>query len=65
MGVQCELNGLTDEHLGLAQAALALARLMDNPRALSTQPAAAKVLVTLLDKLRGAVCYVYPQGVVG
>ena len=37
----------------VAQMALALAR-MDNPRPVSTQPAAAKVLVALLDKLRSA-----------
>ena len=37
---------------GLEAVALALARLMDNPRVVSTQPAAAKVLVALLEKLR-------------
>jgi hypothetical protein len=36
------------------QAALALARLMDNPRAVNQQPAAAKVLISMLDKLRSA-----------
>jgi hypothetical protein len=35
----------------LAQAALALARILDNPRAVSSQPAAARVLGTLLDEL--------------
>jgi hypothetical protein len=39
---------------GLAQAALALARILDNPKAISQQPAAAKTLATLLDKLRSA-----------
>jgi hypothetical protein len=39
---------------GLAQAALALARILDNPRATSSQPAAAKVLGTMLDKLFSA-----------
>jgi hypothetical protein len=38
--------------VGLAAAALALARVLDNPKAVSTQPAAAKVLATTLDKLR-------------
>jgi hypothetical protein len=37
---------------GLAQAALAMARILDNPRAVNQQPAAAKVLGALLDKLR-------------
>jgi hypothetical protein len=35
----------------VAQIALALARILDNPRAVSSQPAAAKVLAALLDKL--------------
>jgi hypothetical protein len=39
---------------GLAQAALALARVLDNPKAVNQQPAAAKMLATLLDKLRSA-----------
>jgi hypothetical protein len=39
---------------GLAQIALALARLLDNPKAVNQQPAAAKVLAALLDKLRSA-----------
>ena len=38
--VQSELAGLTDERPGLAQAALALARVLDNHRAVSSQPAA-------------------------
>ena len=37
-----------------AAAALALARVLDNPKAVSSQPAAAKVLAVLLDKLRSA-----------
>jgi hypothetical protein len=37
---------------GLAQVALALARLMNNPRAVNQQPAAAKALASLLDQLR-------------
>lgn len=39
---------------GLAQAALAMARILDNPKAVTTQPAAAKVLASLLDKLHSA-----------
>jgi hypothetical protein len=45
---------VTDARPGLAQAALAMARVLDNPRAVSSQPAAAKVLAALLDKLRSA-----------
>jgi hypothetical protein len=39
---------------GLAQAALALAGIMDNPRAVNQHHAAAKTLVVLLDKLFSA-----------
>jgi hypothetical protein len=51
-GVASELSGLieADARPGLTQAALALARVLDNPRVMSAQPAAAKVLVALLDK---------------
>jgi Protein of unknown function (DUF4236) len=52
--VRAELAGLTEARPGLAQAALAIARLLDNPRAVNQQPAAAKVLVSLLDRLRSA-----------
>jgi hypothetical protein len=45
--------GATDRP-GVAQTALALARILDNPRAVSSQPPAAKVLAALLDKLRSA-----------
>jgi hypothetical protein len=38
----------------LAQVALALARLMDDPTAKNQAPAAAKALVSVLDKLRSA-----------
>lgn len=38
---------------GLAQAALALARIMDDPKSRAQQPAAAKVL-SALEKLRSA-----------
>lgn len=40
---------------GLAAAALALARVLDNPKAMSTQPAAARVLITTLDKLHSSL----------
>jgi hypothetical protein len=36
------------------RAALALARILDNPKAVNQHPAAAKVLSALLDKLRSA-----------
>jgi hypothetical protein len=39
---------------GLTQTALALARILDDPRATSQKPAAARVLTTLLEKLRSA-----------
>jgi hypothetical protein len=38
----------------LAATALALARILDNPKAISTQPAAAAKLAALLEKLRSA-----------
>lgn len=49
--MEAEIAGLTVNRPGLAQAAIALARIMENPRAVSSQPAAAKVLASLLDKL--------------
>ena len=53
-GVTIEIDGLASQaRPGLAQVALALARIMDNPRAVNQQPAAAKVLGTVLEKLRG------------
>lgn len=53
-GVRAEIDGLANTELrpGLAQAALALARLMDDPMAMNQKPAAAAKLVELLDKLR-------------
>jgi len=45
-------DGLPQGRPGLAQAALALGRLIDNPRALSSHPPAARVLAVPLDKLR-------------
>jgi hypothetical protein len=53
-GVEEEIAGLAEARPGLAQAALAIARILDSPRAVSSQPAAAKVLAGLLDKLRSA-----------
>jgi hypothetical protein len=53
-GVEAEIAELSEARPGIAQAALAMARLLDNPRAVSSQPAAAKVLAALLDKLRSA-----------
>jgi hypothetical protein len=53
-GVQLEIEELTDARPGLVQVALAMARLLDNPKAVNQQPAAAKVLSGLLDKLATA-----------
>jgi hypothetical protein len=54
-GVTVEIDGLAAQaRPGLAQAALALARVLDNPRAVNQHAAAAKVLSVLLDKLRAA-----------
>jgi hypothetical protein len=53
-GVQAEVAGLSEDRPGLAQVAFALARILDNPRAVSSHPAAARVLASLLDKLRSA-----------
>lgn len=39
---------------GLAAACVAMARILDNPTAVSSQPPAAKVLTTLLEKLRAS-----------
>ena len=46
--VEAELHGLagSESRPSLVQAALAMARILDNPRAPSAQPAAAKVLVS-------------------
>jgi hypothetical protein len=52
LGVEAEISCLAAEaRPGLASAALALARIMDNPRAVATQPAAARQLVVILDQL--------------
>jgi hypothetical protein len=51
-GVQSEISELAAEvRPGVAQAALALAGLMDNPRAINQHAAAAGKLASLLDKL--------------
>jgi hypothetical protein len=55
IGVSEEIDGLAAQaRPGLAQAALALARILDNPKAVNQQPAAAKVLISMLEKLRSA-----------
>jgi hypothetical protein len=55
LAVAEEIDGLASEaRPGLVQAALAVARILDNPKAINQQPAAAKVLVSLLEKLRSA-----------
>lgn len=54
-GVQAEIAGLAAEaRPGLAAIAISLAQLMDDPKARNQQPAAAKVLSALLDKLHRA-----------
>jgi hypothetical protein len=51
--VQSEIDALgSAARPGLAAAALALARILDNPKAVSTQPAAAAKLSDLLEQLR-------------
>jgi hypothetical protein len=49
--VEAEIGAVSDTRPGLAAVALALARLMDDPTAKNQAPAAAKVLVSVLDKL--------------
>ena len=54
-GVQAEISGPAAEaRPGLTQMALAMARILDNPKAVNQGPAAAKVLTSLLDKLHQA-----------
>jgi hypothetical protein len=50
-GVQVEIHGVADARPGLAQVASAMARLLDDPKAKNQAPAAAKALVSVLDKL--------------
>jgi hypothetical protein len=51
-GVVAEIAAVAESRPGLAATARAMARLLDDPRATSQQPAAAKVLIGLLDELR-------------
>src|SRR5947209_14415035 len=52
--VERELDGLAQAEArpGLKEAAVALARILDNPKAVSQQPAAAKNLAEILERLR-------------
>jgi hypothetical protein len=53
VGVEAEIGGVVaDGRPGLTQVALAMARLLDDPKAKNHAPAAAKVLVSVLDMLR-------------
>ncbi len=55
LAVTVEIGGLAAEaRPGLAQVALALARVMDDPKSRAQQPTAPKVLATILEKLRSA-----------
>jgi hypothetical protein len=55
LGVQAEIDGLAAQaRPGLAAAAICLAQLLDNPRAVSQHPSAAKVMVQLLDQVAKA-----------
>jgi hypothetical protein len=47
-----EANLLSESRPGVAQAALAMACILDSPRAVNQQRAAAKVLAAVLNKLR-------------
>jgi hypothetical protein len=55
--IAAEIAGLASAEArpGLAAIAVAMARLLDNPKARSTQPSAAKVLVTVMDTLHKSV----------
>jgi hypothetical protein len=50
LGVEAEIGGVADRP-GLVQIALSLARLLDDPSARNQAPAAAKVLVSVMDTL--------------
>ena len=54
VGVQAEIGSAAEVRPGLAQMALAMDRILDNPKAVNHAPAAAKVLTALLDKLHQA-----------
>ena len=49
-----EIKFAAEARPGLAAVAVALARVLDNPRATASKPAAAKVVATILDKLQQA-----------
>jgi hypothetical protein len=53
LAVEAEVSGLAQAQLRPALVAIApaMARILDNPRAPSAQPAAAKVLVSVMDTL--------------
>ena len=52
-GVEVEIaeSRQAQDRPGLAHTALALARMLDNPRAVSAQPAATRQLTVILDRL--------------
>lgn len=50
--VAAEIEGLGSSREGLKATAVALARILDNPKAVSTQPAAAAKLTDILETLR-------------
>jgi len=54
-GVEAEIAGLVGARPGLAQVALALARILDNPKAVNQRPAAARQLVAILSEGVGDV----------
>lgn len=54
VGVQAEIGSAAEARPGLTQMAFAMARILDNPKAVNQGPAAAKVLTSLLDKLHQA-----------
>jgi hypothetical protein len=51
LAVRDEIAGAGDGRPGLAAVAVCLAQLLDNPQARNQAPAAAKVLVSLLNEL--------------
>jgi hypothetical protein len=50
--VQAEIDALGSDRGGLKATAVALAKILDNPKAISTQPAAAAKLADILGELR-------------
>ena len=49
--VRVEISELHNPDLGLAAVAVALAKILDNPKAISSQPPAARQLIKALDRL--------------